>query len=498
MNLYSVFLKNLKVEKRIITEKNEYSYGQIYNFIENTSKIIKEYKKNQRIFLVSSNFFSYLILFYACSKLGKVFIPVNNSLSKNQILNTYKFIKPDIIFYSDEFNFLKNYIKSKKILPDNYFFQYPKKDKKKNLIKTLQSKKYTNKDYIITFSSGTTSLPKPILYTQKIKYNRYLHIKDIYKINKNDNILLTSPVDHSLGQRILFLATLTGCNLVYLNKYSKKLFKKFIKKENVTFSILTSNYISLMKNELFKKKIEIKKIVSASSTLSLKDKLDFKKNKIRLYEMYGAAEIGTITNLSTFNSKKEGSVGKILKNCDVKILDKNFNFLENNKVGEIACRTNLRLKNYYISKSLTKKSFIKNYFLTGDLGYKDNKNFLYFVSRKKDVIISSGENIYPSDIEKEVLKFKNISECCAIGIPDRYFGEALFLVCVTSKQDKNIETKLRNFLRTRLANFQQPLGYDFVPLLPKNRLGKVIKQDVKKIYIKKKLDLSKQIRKILN
>ena len=108
MNLYSVFLKNLKVEKRIITEKNEYSYGQIYNFIENTSKIIKEYKKNQRIFLVSSNFFSYLILFYACSKLGKVFIPVNNSLSKNQILNTYKFIKPDIIFYSDEFNFLKN------------------------------------------------------------------------------------------------------------------------------------------------------------------------------------------------------------------------------------------------------------------------------------------------------------------------------------------------------------------------------------------------------
>ena len=253
-----------------------------------------------------------------------------------------------------------------------------------------------------------------------------------------------------------------------------------------------------MKDELFKKKIEIKKIVSASSTLSLKDKLDFKKNKIRLYEMYGAAEIGTITNLSTFNSKKEGSVGKILKNCDVKILDKNFNFLENNKVGEIACKTNLRLKNYYISKSLTKKSFIKNYFLTGDLGYKDNKNFLYFVSRKKDVIISSGENIYPSDIEKEVLKFKNISECCAIGIPDRYFGEALFLVCVTSKQDKNIETKLRNFLRTRLANFQQPLGYDFVPLLPKNRLGKVIKQDVKKIYIKKKLDLSKQIRKILN
>ena len=499
MNLYSVFLKNLKIEKRIITEKYEYSYGQIHNFIENTSNIIKKYKKNQKIFLVSSNFFSYLILFYACSKLGKVFIPINNSLSKSQILSTCEFIKPDIIFFSDEFNFLKNYTKSNKIYPDNHFFQYPKKIDKTILVKRQQStKKYTDKDYIVTFSSGTTSLPKPILYTQKIKYNRYLHIKDIYKVNKNDNILLTSPVDHSLGQRILFLATLTGCNLIYLKKYSKKLFKKFIKNENITFSILSSNYINLMKDELLKKKINIKKIVSAASTLSLKDKLEFKKEKIKLYEMYGAAEIGTITSLSTFDSKKESSVGKILQNCDVKILDKNFNSLKNNKVGEIACKTNLRLKNYYKSKNLTEKSFIRDYFLTGDLGYKDNKNFLYFVSRKKDVIISSGENIYPSDIEKEVLKFRNISECCAIGIPDKFFGEALFIVCVIKKKDKNIEIKLRNFLRTRLANFQQPLGYDFISLLPKNRLGKIIKADIKKIYIKRKLDLSKQIRKILN
>ena len=137
------------------------------------------------------------------------------------------------------------------------------------------SSKFTNKDFIITFSSGTTSSPKPILYTQKIKYERYLHIKNIYKINKNDNILLTSPVDHSLGQRIVFLATLTGCNLVYLQKYNKKNFKKFIRDERISFSILSSNYINLMKKDLISKRIKIKKIVSAASTLSSKDKLDF-------------------------------------------------------------------------------------------------------------------------------------------------------------------------------------------------------------------------------
>ena len=498
MNLYSIFLKNINYNKKIITENESYSYKEIFNFIENSSSYIKKFKRSEKILLVSNNFFSYLILFFVCSKLGKTLIPVNNSLSKNQILEIYKFNRPGLVFFSNEFNFLKKYIKIDKLQSDKSLLKISYPNNRHAFIDKNLSSKFINKDFIITFSSGTTSTPKPILYTQKIKYDRYLHIKNIYKINKKDNILLTSPVDHSLGQRILFLATLTGCNLIYLKKYNRKKFKKFIQNERISFSILSSNYINLMKNDLLSKNIRIKKIVSAASTLSLKDKRDFKKNSIKLFEMYGAAEIGTITNLDTSNSKKQHSVGKILANCDIKIFDKNQKKLNDHEIGEIGCKTNLRLKNYFKSKKLTKKSFVKNYFLTGDLGYKDKKNFLYFVSRKKDVIISSGENIYPSDIEKEAIKFKNIVECCAIGIPDKYFGEALFLVCVLRNKDKTIEIKLRKFLRERLANFQQPLGYDFVASLPKNRLGKVVKKEIREEYIKKKLDLSKQIRKILN
>ena len=250
MNLYSIFLKNLQIEKKIITENKEYSYRQIFNFVENTSSIIKKYKQNKRILLVSNNFFSYLILFYVCSKLGKTLIPVNSSLSKNQILSIYEFIKPDIVAFSNEYSFFKRYIKSDKLIPDINFYQETGKKLTNITNKIKLSKKYMNNDYIVTFSSGTTSLPKPILYTQKIKYNRYLHIKNLYKIKKEDNILLTSPVDHSLGQRILFLSTLTGCNLIYLKKYNKKLFKKFIRNEKISFSILSSNYVSLMKNKL--------------------------------------------------------------------------------------------------------------------------------------------------------------------------------------------------------------------------------------------------------
>ena len=123
MNLYSIFLKNLQIEKKIITENKEYSYGQIFNFIENTSNIIEKYKQNKRILLVSNNFFSYLILFYVCSKLGKTLIPVNSSLSKNQILSIYEFVKPNIVAFSNEYSFFKRYIKSDKLIPDINFYQ---------------------------------------------------------------------------------------------------------------------------------------------------------------------------------------------------------------------------------------------------------------------------------------------------------------------------------------------------------------------------------------
>jgi len=118
MNLYSIFLKNLQIEKKIITENREYSYGQIFNFIENTSSIIEKYKQNKRILLVSNNFFSYLILFYVCSKLGKTLIPVNSSLSKNQILSIYEFVKADIVAFSNEYSFFKRHIKSDKLILD--------------------------------------------------------------------------------------------------------------------------------------------------------------------------------------------------------------------------------------------------------------------------------------------------------------------------------------------------------------------------------------------
>ena len=118
--------------------------------------------------------------------------------------------------------------------------------------------------------------------------------------------------------------------------------------------------------------------------------------------------------------------------------------------------------------------------------------------RSQDVIISSGKNIYPIDIERELSKLSYLKESAIIGIKDKFFGEIVFAVCVLKKKINSAEEKIRKYLSKRIGGFQQPLGYAFIKKLPKNNLGKIQKNILRKIYNKKKIDLTRNLRRILN
>ena len=497
MNLYSFFLKELVPRKKLIFDSSIYTYGDLKSKIDLADLYLSKFKKKENILVITEDSYHLGILLLTTAKIGKTIIPLGKDLKEKQIIDQISYVSPDLIIYSPAFRKIVNKIKNKSSICTKNIFKNISNQKYKEKV-NYSKKNFFNKNYIITFSSGTTSRPKPILFTQKIKYLRYKHIKKLYSVRKTDVILTSSPLDHSLGQRLFFLAVLTGCSLVYLNSYNLQIWKRIIKQNKVSFTILPSNYLKLLKSDLLNKKIKIRKVVSAASDISKNDKLALKK-KINFNEMYGASEVGTITNLKQDSPlSKINSVGRVLQNTKVKIFDKNYKNLSYNKVGEIGCKTNLAFKCYFRNKTLTKNSKINNFFLTGDIGYIDKDKYLYFVSRKKDVIISSGINIYPVDIEKEINKNQNIKESAVIGIKDDFFGEIAFAVCVLKNKRKNFELSLRNFLSKRLANFQQPIGYDFVETLPRNPLGKILKINLREIYERKKLDFSKKLRTLLN
>ena len=147
-------------------------------------------------------------------------------------------------------------------------------------------------------------------------------------------------------------------------------------------------------------------------------------------------------------------------------------------VGEICVKSILASPGYLNRPDLTQENFLNGYFKTGDLGFLDEDGFLHFVSRHKDIIISGGVNIYPSDIEPVLNSAPEVRSCCVMGISDHYFGEVVVAVIDTLHSDhKLIEKDLRRLARSSLAKNQRPIKYIFreeMPLLPSGKLNKAL------------------------
>ena len=225
-----------------------------------------------------------------------------------------------------------------------------------------------------------------------------------------------------------------------------------------------------------------KGLVSASAKLDALTKKKIINKNINLFEMYGASEIGTVTSI---NIKKEikhlKSVGRIYsKLIKIKILSKNKKFLPANNPGEIICKTPGLFKGYLGTRKINEEAFFKNFFRTGDVGYLDKKNFLYFLSRKKNIIRRSGITIYPEDIEKTLLNDKNVKEAAVIGGKGK-FSEKIYLFI--KKEKKINQNYIKNICIKKLSTFQIPNEILLIKDMPKSILGKINKNKLRKYLI---------------
>ena len=491
----SIFQEIKKVSKKypnkiaLITENNVLSYSKLVNEVEAVSAFFLslKIKAKDNVGIIENNTIEFILSFLAISNIGAMVTPLSTSYTKKMIYSNFKNLKINHLIlwykYLDYFKNkklnLKNLITTDKKIKNYTFFEDYKNFK--NIKKYVINKKNLN-DYLICLTSGSTNKPKPIVLSQKTKILRSIAARKLYNIDKNDVVLTPSPLDHTLGQRILLLPLLIGATSVVLNVFTSFNFYEAIKKHKVTFTILVPNQI----NELINNKAEFKNfflkkgIVSASSKLSNKLKKKLMKNKIKIYEMYGASEIGTATSICLNNDKNNfKSVGTQYENIKIKILSDKNTFLPKMKVGEILCKTPFIFSKYYKMKKETKNSFYKNYFKTGDIGYLNKKNYLYYLGRKKNIIKVSGNMVYAEDIESIITKNKNILEAAVMGLSDRNGFEKIIL-CVVSKNKNYSKEKLFEYCQKNLTNFQQPFKILFLKYFIKTNLGKLDRPKIKK------------------
>ena len=492
-NIFDYLKKNtLKHPNKvaIILDDTYFTYSQLLNLTENIIQNFKDCKINDKskILLIEDNSLSHILTLLAASFLNACIVPVNTYYSKKHLKRITKIINIDCVIGGIEYcKFFKKENKIKKIICTDsnkkfhYFF-------KKNLFKKkLILKRNINKDYIISFTSGSTSNPKAIVFSQKTKIERYKLFKKLYKINKKDRFIISSPLDHSLGMRMFFVPLLEGCTFVLMRKFSPEKYIQTIERHKINFSILVANQIiEIVKNKNFFKKFYLNKgLVSASAALNEKIKRKILMKRINLFEMYGAAEIGTVTSFNINREKQYlKSVGKIYdKRIQIKVLSKNNKLLSPGKIGEIICKTPGKFK-YYFSHLKNKKNhkdyFYKDFFKTGDLGYLNKKKYLYYVGRKKNIIRRNGITIYPEDLEKELTKNSRIKE---VAVCSNQKNNKTIIYLFVKKEEKLQYNYVRDKCLRNLSTFQLPNKIIFVKEFPKTNLGKIDKIKLMRLYI---------------
>ena len=472
----------------IVFGDEEYTYEKLLSLIIKTIVIFKEngIKKNDTALIFEDNTIFHVLTLFATSFLNITLVPLGTSYSTQQVKKFIKITNVNCLIGNS--NYLKSFNKIKQIkknIKTDEFNLIDIKLNKNNFKINVKKKINLKKNFIISMTSGSTSEPKPLAYSQNTKIIRYKLFKKLYKIDKNDTIIITCPIATSLGMRMLFLPLLTGAKCIIMRKFTSNLYFHYIEKYKVTFSALVPSQIDyLISNKKKFKNFFLKKgLVSASSKLFDSTKKKILKKKINLFEMYGMAEMGTITSLKLgIKNNRPKYVGNIYdKSINVKILTDKNKYASKNKVGEIICKSPGRFEGYYGLAKLTKKAFFKGYFKTGDLGYLDKKNNLFYLGRIKNIIKRSGINIYPDDIENTLLKNSKIREVALIPFTK---NSSVKLILFVKKENKLNYDLVRDICLKKLSTFQLPNEIKLINTFPKTSSNKIDKLKIKKDYMK--------------
>ena len=209
-------------------------------------------------------------------------------------------------------------------------------------------------------------------------------------------------------------------------------------------------------------------------------KLWFEKTGCPICEGYGLSETSPSVTCNVVTSKGyTGTIGVPLPGTDVKLLDDDGKEVPAGQSGEIAIKGPQVMAGYWQRPDETAKVMTPDgYFKTGDIGIVDDKGFFKIVDRKKDMILVSGFNVFPTELEDIVGQIPGVMECACVGVPDAKSGEAVKLVIV--KKDPSLsEADVRAFCKENLTGYKQPKVIEFRAELPKTPVGKILRRELR-------------------
>ena len=508
-----VAYKNMDVELTY-NELDNHVNALIYYFQNNTNL-----KKGDKIVLQMPNLLQYPVAIFACLKAGLVIVNTNPLYTSDEMLHQYKDsgAKAVIIVENFAFNLEKilsqtgietvitttigdllgglkgsivNFVirKIKKMVPS---YSLPGSISLKNILKENSGKKgnsvsINNDDTaFLQYTGGTTGVSKGAELTHG---NICANVSQVESwigknISEGEEVIITAlPLYHifALTANCLTFFRYGSKNILITNPRDMPKFCADLKKNPFTaITGVNTLFIGLMNQEVFKNLDFSKMKLALGGGMAVQDVVAEQWEKLTgcaLLEAYGLSETSPAATINPWNGKHQiGSIGLPLPSTDIKILDDNMKEVKVGEPGEIAIKGPQVMKGYWNRPEETKKSMHGDYFLTGDVGTMDEKGFFKIVDRKKEMILVSGFNVYPNDVEKAISENPKVLEVGVRG-EKKEDGTEFVRAFIVKKDPSLTEDEIINFCREKLTNYKVPKSISFREELPKSNVGKILRR----------------------
>ena len=301
------------------------------------------------------------------------------------------------------------------------------------------------------------------------------------------------PITHASGMQIMPLLAVGACNLL-LDRYDDRLLLETIQRERVTRLFLVPAMINRLVNYPGVERFDLsslKLVMYGAAPMAPA----LVKKAIELFgpilaQGYGAGETCSLVTVLTEQDhlvedgdyQRLASCGRCYFETDLRVVNEAFEDVTPGEVGEIVVKGPDVMQGYWRAPALTAEVMRDGYYLTGDLATVDAQGYVFIVDRKKEMIISGGFNVYPSEVEQVIYGFPEVFEVAVVGVPDAQWGEAVRAVVVLKPGAQLEAAELIDRCGRALAGFKKPRGVDFVSELPKNPNGKVVRRLVRDTY----------------
>ncbi|HYC00837.1 MAG TPA: long-chain fatty acid--CoA ligase [Candidatus Limnocylindrales bacterium] len=448
-------------------------------------------RRGDRVALLMMNSVEFVESFFAVAKLGGIVVPLNWRLVPDELAFILGDSGAETLIYGEEFaqaaadlhdrgsaaTSVRRWLSVGAASPAHFAQSYASlHEAASDASPVIEAG--DGDDLYIMYTSGTTGLPKGAVHTHGSVAAACQTINATAEVRYGDVYLVGLPLFHVGALTPLTANVHRGITSIVCRAFDPVKVWELIEKEKVTSMLAVPAMLGFLQQAPNRDKVDrstLRWIMSGAAPVPVSMIQTYIAQGMDIHQVYGLTETCGPSCLIIGEDAvaKAGSTGKAFFHTDVRVVDPDGNDVDPGSVGEVIVRGRHLMKEYWKRPEATAETIRGGWLYTGDLASIDEDGFVYIQDRKKDMIISGGENIYPAEVENVLLTHPKIRDAAVIGQPSEKWGESPAAVVVAEEVDA---ADVLEYTRGRLARYKQPRAVYFVDEIPRNPSGKILKR----------------------